>query len=102
MDETVWHDTAGVNDLDGETGLAVTIRGESIALFRVGDAVYAVEDFCPHQGSPLSGALTRNGVITCPLHAWQFRLADGQNVNDGPGLRVYPVRIRDGRVEVRA
>ena len=100
MAETAWHDVAALTDIDEETGLAVRVDEEAIALFLVDGTVRAVEDFCPHQGSPLSGALTRDGIVTCPLHAWQFRLDDGTNVDDGPGLRTFSVRQRDGRIEI--
>ena len=100
MAKASWHDVAALTDMDGETGLLVRVRDESIALFLVDETVYAVEDFCPHQGSPLSGGLTRDGILTCPLHAWQFRLVDGENVDGGPGLRAYAVRLRGDRIEI--
>lgn len=100
MAKAIWHDVAALADMDGETGFRVLISDEAIALFLVDDTVHAVEDFCPHQGSPLSGGLTRDGILTCPLHAWQFRLADGENVDGGPGLRVYAVRMRGDRIEI--
>ena len=100
MAEASWHDVAALADMDGESGLAVRVSDASIALFLVGDTVYAVEDFCPHQGSSLSGGLIREGIVTCPLHAGQYRLADGENVAGGPGLRAYPVRVCGDRIEI--
>lgn len=101
MAEASWHDVAALAEMDDETGLLVRVSDESIALFLVDTTVCAVEDFCPHQGSPVSGGLTRDGIVTCPLHAWQFRLSDGENVDGGPGLRTYPARVRGDRIEVK-
>ncbi|MFQ5718044.1 MAG: Rieske (2Fe-2S) protein [Acidobacteriota bacterium] len=102
MEEASWHDAAALADLDEEIGIPVRIGSTAIALFRAADRVYALDDFCPHQGSPLSSGLTRDGVLTCPLHAWQFRLSDGANVDGGPGLCAYPVRVLDGRIQVKS
>jgi nitrite reductase (NADH) small subunit/3-phenylpropionate/trans-cinnamate dioxygenase ferredoxin subunit len=41
-------------------------------------------------------------VVTCPWHAWRFRLCDGAWC-DNPKLRVdvFETRVADGMVEVR-
>jgi UDP-MurNAc hydroxylase len=38
---------------------------------------YRIEKFCPHAGGNLQRADVRDGVITCPVHGWKFRLSDG-------------------------
>lgn len=92
---------ASLPDLNAAGSLAVRVNDVAMALFVQGDEVYAVEDSCPHQGGELAGALVFDGIVTCPLHAWQFRLADGANVDDGPGLRTFPVRVEDDRISVQ-
>ncbi|MFQ5766635.1 MAG: Rieske (2Fe-2S) protein [Acidobacteriota bacterium] len=96
-----WHDVGSVLDLPEDSGLAVRVGDFRIALFRQNEDIVAVEDLCPHQGTPLAGGLVREGVLTCPLHAWQFRLKDGGNVDGGPSIRTFPVRLRDERLLVR-
>ena len=95
-----WHTVASLPDLDAGGSLAVRVNDVAIALFRQGNEVYAVEDFCPHQGGQMADALVQDGIVTCPLHAWQFRLADGANVDEGPGLRTFSVRVEDDKVSV--
>lgn len=55
------------------------IIGESIAIVRGNDGVLrAFYNVCPHRGHQLlSGSGTSKNVITCPYHAWTFKL-DGQ------------------------
>jgi len=70
-----------------------------IALFATGDGAFACNNRCPHEGYPLSeGMLGPGCVLTCNWHNWKFDLAGGANLDRGEGLRVYPLRIRDGAV----
>lgn len=73
-----------------------------IAVFNDRGALHAVDDSCTHVGGSLSEGLCEDGIVTCPWHGAQFRLADGQGLAP-PAYRavtVYPVRITDGIVEI--
>jgi nitrite reductase (NADH) small subunit/3-phenylpropionate/trans-cinnamate dioxygenase ferredoxin subunit len=52
-------------------------------------------------GASLSGGHVEDGCVTCPWHAWRFRLTDGAWA-DNPRIRIgsYPTRVVDGVVEV--
>jgi len=41
------------------------------------------------------------GIVTCPWHAWRFRLSDGAWA-DNPRIKIgsYPVRVMDGEIQV--
>jgi nitrite reductase (NADH) small subunit/3-phenylpropionate/trans-cinnamate dioxygenase ferredoxin subunit len=85
---------AQVGDLaDGES-LSVTIDGRAIGLFFSEGRYFALEDRCPHAGSPLTGGPIDAGVVTCPWHFWRFRLADGLGA-DFPKAKVacFPVEV---------
>ncbi len=99
-----WHDVAALADLEAQAGSGMAVRaGEiSLTLFLDGDRVHAVQSACPHRGGDLAGGLVHAGCVVCPLHAWQFRLQDGANVDGGPGLDTYPVRVEGGRILVQA
>jgi nitrite reductase (NADH) small subunit/3-phenylpropionate/trans-cinnamate dioxygenase ferredoxin subunit len=66
-----------ISDLPEGASCSVTLAGQPVAVFHVGGALYAIEDRCPHAGAPLSGGHVEAGVVTCPRHAWRFRLSDG-------------------------
>ena len=66
-----------VEDLVEGEGKTVTVVGKLIAVFRDRGNLFAIDDLCPHMGASLSGGYVENGTVTCPWHAWRFRLADG-------------------------
>ncbi|MEO7851445.1 MAG: Rieske (2Fe-2S) protein, partial [Rubrivivax sp.] len=62
-------------------------------------SVLACNNRCPHEGYPLcEGTLDSAGLLTCQWHNWKFDLRTGANRYGGDALRVYPVRIEQGRV----
>ncbi|QCU77169.1 Rieske (2Fe-2S) protein [Citricoccus sp. SGAir0253] len=76
----------------------------SVLLARVGGAVTAVDSVCSHLGGPLEQGTIVDGCVTCPWHGSTFRLADGAVVR-GPASSpqpAYDVRVREGRIELRA
>jgi len=87
------HTVCKVGDLkEGESG-AITINNKTIAIFRVGDRYYAIDDMCPHMGESLSGGHVEDGIVTCPRHFWRFRLADGAWA-DNPRLKIGCYKIQ--------
>ena len=80
---------------------SVKLNGRQIALFVHDATVLACNNRCPHEGYPLcEGHLDDAGVLTCQWHNWKFDLRGGANRYGGDALRVYPVRVEDGRVWV--
>src|SRR5262245_5220837 len=96
-----FHTVAKVGDLaDGEAA-AVELGRFTIALFREGGQFYALDDHCPHMGASLSGGYVKDGVVTCPWHAWRFRLSDGAWA-DAPRVktRCFAVRVVGDDVQI--
>ena len=73
-----------------------------IALFLVDGKPCAIDDVCPHMGASLSGGCLENDIVTCPWHAWRFRVTDGTWV-DNPRVKTgcYPVRVVGDDVQVQ-
>jgi NAD(P)H-dependent nitrite reductase small subunit len=85
---------AHVNDVAPGTGKAVVVGSREIALFNVGGRFYALENTCPHQGGPLADGWIDGAEVTCPWHAWTFRLADGgMTLGDYARVDAFEVRI---------
>ena len=59
------------------TSRAVVVGRYEIALFNVEGEYYALENACPHQGSPIVDGFVEGRTITCPWHAWCFDLRTG-------------------------
>lgn len=73
----------------------VTVSGQDVLLINVKGSIFAVENECPHQGSPLSAAIVKDDYISCPRHGYRFNLSDG-SCSEHPDytLRTFPVELR--------
>lgn len=99
--ELVWHDVGRPADLRFEPGAAVRLPDRWIAIFRTDDGYTALDNPCPHAGAPLSDGTILDGKIVCFLHCWEFDLHTGAcDVGPEWNVRVYPVRLADGRLRV--
>jgi nitrite reductase/ring-hydroxylating ferredoxin subunit/uncharacterized membrane protein len=79
------------------------VNGYAMAIARVGDAYYAVQDFCTHRQGPLSEGRLCDGEIECPWHRSRFDLRTGQ-VTNGPAkleLKTFETRVVDDVVQVK-
>jgi nitrite reductase (NADH) small subunit len=87
--------------VDGE-GKTVAAGNKLIALFRVNGEYFAIDDVCPHMGASLSGGYLEEGIVTCPWHAWRFRLGDGAWA-DNPRIKIgcYPVRLVGDEIQIQ-
>lgn len=86
---------ADIEDFPPGRGLHVEIDGIEIGLFRVGDAVYAMENRCPHRDARLSEGELRGCVVVCPAHGWDFDVRTGFKPSDPDGFPIpcFAVRI---------
>lgn len=92
---------ANFQDLPEGKGKVVTLSGKKIALFRIEDRCYAINDVCPHQGASLGKGTLKRYVVSCPWHHQQFDVRTGFGP-DGGGYCVvnYDVMIDEGKVYV--
>lgn len=75
--------------------------GERIAIFRDGNQIGAITNLCAHQNGPLGEGCIIGGLVTCPWHGYQYRLADGCAPPPfTEKLATYRVRLRGGVLEV--
>jgi nitrite reductase (NADH) small subunit len=96
-----WIRIGRARDLPAGHSVRVDVEGIRIALFNDDDTYRAVDDFCLHQGGPLSEGTVEGGVVTCPWHRWRYDLASGQRVDrTGSRIRVYPVRVSGGWIVI--
>ena len=70
-----------------------------LAVFRIGDAVYAIDDSCPHAGGSLSNGKLQGTRVICPVHGLKFDL-DIVCHPSAPTLQAkkYPLRVVNGIV----
>ncbi len=87
---------------DGE-GRSFQVGDRLVAVFLQGGQYFAIDDLCPHMGASLgAGYLDEEGTVTCPWHAWRFRVRDGKWA-DNPRLSVdtFEVRVVGDEIQVR-
>ena len=72
---------------------------KQIAVFEVGDQIFATDNRCPHEGYPLrEGTVDENCVLTCNWHNWKFDLKSGENLLGMDNVRIYATKLVDGQV----
>ena len=62
---------------EGGTLVVRLDAGLTIAIFRVGDDFYALDNACPHKGGPLGEGAVAGTVVTCPWHGFTVDLRTG-------------------------
>jgi 3-phenylpropionate/trans-cinnamate dioxygenase ferredoxin subunit len=83
--------------------LVVTVKEVDILLCRTADgALYAVENLCTHEFSPLGPGRLVGCEIECPKHGARFDVRTGEvtRLPAAAPIRTFPVKVEDGRVLV--
>ena len=95
-----WKDVAAEADLFDGAGIAVSPEGHDIALFKLEDGVYAIDNVCSHGNAKLCDGFVEGHQVECPFHQALFDVRDG-TVQCGPAteaVKSWPVKIENGRV----
>lgn len=95
---------AKVGAIPEGSGAAFALGNSLVAVFNLGQGNYcAINDLCPHMGASLAAGYLEDGVVTCPWHAWRFRVCDGTWC-DNPRIKTdtFEVRVVGDEIQVRA
>ena len=89
---------APVSDFPSETGLRVEVGDHRVAMFRVGEAIYAIGDRCSHAEASLAEGEVFDDEVECPRHGAAFGLTDGEarTLPATSSVPVYEVDVVDG------
>jgi naphthalene 1,2-dioxygenase system ferredoxin subunit len=100
MSETSWLDALAADELPSDDVVGVAVGGRDIALYTVGEEVFATDNICTHGHARLCDGFLEGHEIECPLHQGKFDVRDGRPTCDPvtEPLRSYPVKIENGRV----
>jgi nitrite reductase (NADH) small subunit len=95
------HRVARLRELPDRVGWLVQVGEREIALFRLGDRIFALDNDCPHRGAALAFGEVRGEELRCPLHAWPFHIPTG-SCPEFPEVsaRSYPVHVEGEHVYV--
>jgi NAD(P)H-dependent nitrite reductase small subunit len=103
-----WYRVCALDDIPPNSGVAALVEGGQVAMFRVGDALYAVGNYDPASGinvlsRGIVGDVAGEIVVASPLYKQHYSLVTGRCLED-PELRIpaYLTRVADGAAWVRA
>lgn len=105
----LWYPVCRIADLVANSGVAALVNGQQVALFYLPaepEPVYAIDNYDPiGQANVLSrgivGDLKGELVVASPLYKQHYSLTTGRCLEKEVAVRVWPVRIRGERVELR-
>ncbi len=97
---------AQLADLPQEGGRCVLVNGTKVAVFHVGDKVYAIDDTCSHEEASLSEGTRytddEEPQVECPKHGAMFEISTGHVVTlpAVKSVKSYETRLEGGTVLV--
>jgi len=97
-----WHRVAEEAKLKPNTPKGVRVGDVQIALVRLADGIFAVNDVCTHEYALLSDGYCEDGKLECPLHQACFDVRTGRALNEPAEVDVatYRVKVEGGAVFV--
>ena len=101
-----WQTICPLERIVPSTGVAAKVADKQVAIFRVGDQVYAIDNHDPFSGANvLARGIVgdKGGVlkVASPIYKQQFALETGVCLDDESAvLTTYPAEIRDGQVAI--
>lgn len=101
-DLTGFEKVCKVSKLNENEGQHFKVNEVEVAIFKVGEKIYALNNICPHQhANIMHDGFIENGCVICPAHGWGFNLSDGKMQNSNIKLDSYEVKIVDEFVYVK-
>jgi len=93
---------APADELPAGERLFVTIGELSIVVFNIAGNLYAIADLCSHDNGPLGDGDVDGNEIVCPRHGARFTISNGSALGlpAVADIPAYPVRVREGMIEV--
>ena len=90
-----WHVVAKTGEVVEDEAKRVSIGTTDIAICRVDEQFYAIDDICTHAYASMSEGDLRGDEVECPLHGGAFSCITGAPTNPPANtpLRVFNVQI---------
>jgi nitrite reductase (NADH) large subunit len=103
-----WKFVCELQEILPDAGVAALIDGRQLAIFRVDEQVYALDNYDPNSdvnvlARGLVGDVQGEPVVASPVYKHHFSLASGRCLEDASrSVRVYPARVSNGEVWVQS
>jgi 3-phenylpropionate/trans-cinnamate dioxygenase ferredoxin component len=98
-----WTPVCPLDDIDDEDVRRFDHAGQTYAVYRFDDKVYATDGLCTHEKIHLADGLVMEHVIECPKHNGRFDIRDGRALGAPVcvNLKTYPARVEAGQVQIQ-
>lgn len=99
-----WEPVCHVSDLIMLAGVAVRAHGQQVAIFRIDEKLFGIDNLDPFCGAAILsrgivGDLKGRLVVASPMYKQHFCLETGRCLEDGSVyVRVWPVRTTDNGI----
>lgn len=95
-----WIEIGTIADIPLRGARCIVTPHGRIAVFRAADdAIFVLDDHCPHRGAPLSQGIVHGKAVTCPLHNLVISLETGKALGVDEGtVRTIPVKREGDRL----
>jgi 3-phenylpropionate/trans-cinnamate dioxygenase ferredoxin subunit len=89
-----------LDQLPRDRGVRVKVGDRRIAMFRIGDDVYAIGDRCSHAEASLAEGELWDRTVECPRHGSEFDLETGvpSSLPATAPVPTYEVSVENGTV----
>lgn len=96
-----WQKVISLEELEEKNRTVFKHERKQIAVFKINDNIFAVDNRCPHEGYPLiQGTVDENCKLTCNWHNWKFELNSGKCLIGADNVRAYQTKAEDEIVYV--
>ena len=98
-----WINVFNENALMNGENSVIDVDGTEVAVFKIEDEFYAIEDVCSHDGTEIASGELDGDEIICPRHGARFCVKTGA-VKSAPAyedIHSYPIRILEGMVQIK-
>jgi len=105
---TAWYPVCDLDDILPDSGVCADVAGRQIAVFRVDDVIYALDNFDPAGGANvlsrgLIGDLGGELVVASPLYKHHYSLTTGRCLEEPEySVGTYPARLDGTTVWINA
>lgn len=104
MSDSQWKVGPALSDIAESRPLRGKLNGKDVLYVRAGEEVRCLLDECPHMGLSMAQAeIEPDHSFSCPWHGMTFDCMTGECLSSpGEHLTLFPVRVENGRVQVKA
>lgn len=97
-----WVTVAQASEIAVGESRIVRLEDQAIAVFRLADGWYAIEDVCTHDGGPVAEGRLEGHIIECPRHGATFDVKTGAALTFPAvsPVTTYAVRVVGDDVQV--